>query len=152
MRQVFSSQRIETVEGVAQILNAAGIPTAIRNGRTYQSKRGGQFSYTTPLPAKLQPSLWVRHADDQPRAREILRNAGLLDSTRQDQRNPVFAERGEDAPPRRPWIWRIRVILMALITAAAVFVWLHRRPAPQPQLQPEPAEEEVRVRITPAGG
>ncbi|MFT4257520.1 MAG: DUF2007 domain-containing protein [Pseudoxanthomonas sp.] len=152
MRQVFTSQRIETVEGVAQVLNAAGIPTAIRNGRTYQSKRGGQFSYTTPLPAKLQPSLWVRHADDQPRAREILRNAGLLDSTRPDQRNYLFAERNEDAPPRRPWAWRIRIVLLALIAVAAVFVWLHRRPAPPPQPQPPPAEEEIRVRIAPATG
>ncbi|MFT3762526.1 MAG: DUF2007 domain-containing protein [Pseudoxanthomonas sp.] len=153
MRQVFTSQRVETVEGVARLLNDAGIETAIRNGRSYQGKRGGQFSYTSPAPARLQPSLWVRHADDQPRAREILREAGLLDSTRPDQRNGhVFAaERDEDAPPPRPWAWRIRGVLLALIAAAAVFVWLHRRPAPPPQPQQPPAEEEVRVRIAPAG-
>ena len=69
MRQVFSSQRIETVEGVAKLLTDAGIAVHISNGRSYQSKRSGQFSYTEPVKAQLQPAVWVRHAEDQPRAR-----------------------------------------------------------------------------------
>lgn len=150
MRQVFTSQRVETVEGVAKLLTDAGIEVAIRNGRSYQSKRGGQFRYTDPVPAHQQPSVWVRFAEDQPRAREILREAGLIDSTRPDQRaNYVFAQREDDVAPKRSWAWRIRLILLALIAAAAMFVWMQRKPAPQPQPQP-PAEEEVRVRIVPA--
>ena len=82
MRQVFSSQRIETVEGVAKLLTDAGIAVHISNGRSYQSKRSGQFSYTEPVKAQLQPAVWVRHAEDQPRARELLRQAGLLETTR----------------------------------------------------------------------
>ena len=68
MRQVFSSQRIETVEGVAKLLTDAGIPVHISNGRSYHSKRGGQFSYTEPVKAQLQPAVWVRLAEDQPGA------------------------------------------------------------------------------------
>jgi hypothetical protein len=153
MRQVFTSQRIETVEGVARLLNDAGIETAIRNGRSYQGKRGGQFSYTAPVPANQQPSLWVRHAEDQTRAREILREAGLLDSTRPDQRGSyVFADSGEEPAPKRSWAWRIRLVLLALIAAASLFVWMQRKPAPPPQQQPQaPADEEMRVRIAPAG-
>ncbi len=151
MRQVFTSQRIETVEGVAKLLGDAGIEVAIRNGRSYQSKRGGQFSYTEPVAANRQPSLWVRYAEDQPRAREILREAGLLDSTRADQRsNSAFAEQGEETTPRRPWAWRIRIALLVIIAAVAMFIWLQRKPSPQPAPQP-PAEEEMRVRIVPAG-
>ena len=148
MRQVFTSQRVETVEGVAKLLTDAGIEVAIRNGRTYQSKRGGQFRYTEPVPVQQQPSLWVRFAEDQPRAREILREAGLIDSTRPDQRSSfVFADRESEPNPRRAWLWRIRLILLALIAAAAVFVWMQRKPEPAPQ---PPVEEEVRVRIVPA--
>lgn len=148
MRQVFTSQRVETVEGVAKLLTDAGIEVAIRNGRTYQSKRGGQFRYTEPVPVQRQPSLWVRFAEDQPRAREILREAGLIDSTRPDQRSGfVFADREGEPDPRRAWLWRIRLILLALIAAAAVFVWMQRKPEPAPQ---PPVEEEVRVRIVPA--
>ena len=85
MRQVFSSQRIETVEGVAKLLTDAGIAVHISNGRSYQSKRSGQFSYTEPVKAQLQPAVWVRHAEDQPRARELLRQAGLLETPRPGQ-------------------------------------------------------------------
>lgn len=166
MRQVFSSQRIETVEGVAKLLTDAGIPVHVTNGRSYQSKRGGQFSYTQPVPAQQQPAVWVRRADDQPRARELLREAGLLESTRPGQGPRLtFATPQEEAPARRSWAWRIRLILLALIAAAAVLMFL-RRPAPRPvppapavpqeqaPAQPEPPtdEEADRVRIQPASG
>ena len=82
MRQVFTSLRIETVEGVAALLKEAGIEVYLANGRSYHSKRGGQFSYAEPMKLKQQPSVWVTRAEDQPRAREILRQAGLLASTR----------------------------------------------------------------------
>lgn len=165
MRQVFSSQRIETVEGVAKLLTDAGIPVHISNGRSYHSKRGGQFSYTEPVKAQLQPAVWVRHADDQPRARELLREAGLLETTRPGYASTLtFTSPQEEAATPRPWAWRIRLILLALIALAAVVMWM-RRPVPppaavpQPQLeqappaQPAPAEEEEdRIRIQPVSG
>ena len=165
MRQVFSSQRIETVEGVAKLLTDAGIPVHISNGRSYHSKRGGQFSYTEPVKAQLQPAVWVRHADDQPRARELLREAGLLETTRPGYASTLTFTSPQDAPtPQRSWAWRIRLILLALIALAAVVMWM-RRPVPppaavpQPHLehappaQPAPAEEEEdRIRIQPVSG
>lgn len=164
MRQVFSSQRIETVEGVAKMLTEAGIPVFISNGRSYQSKRGGQFSYTEPVKAQLQPALWVRHAEDQPRARALLREAGLLETTRPGQ-GPTLTFRTDqeaDAAPRRSWAWRIRLVLLALIALAAAVMWM-RRPAPAPVQVPQPREtpapapadaapEEDRIRIQPATG
>ena len=68
MRQIFNSQRVETVEGVAQLLRDAGIEVRITNGRSYHSKRGSQFSYLDKEKATTHPTLWVVHADDQPRA------------------------------------------------------------------------------------
>nr|WP_298133741.1 pathogenicity-like protein [uncultured Pseudoxanthomonas sp.] len=164
MRQVFSSQRIETVEGVARMLTEAGIPVHISNGRSYHSKRGGQFSYTEPVKAQLQPAVWVRHADDQPRARELLREAGLLESTRPGYASTLtFSSAQDTTTPQRSWAWRIRLVLLALIALAAVVMWL-RRPAPPPAVAPPvpaqtvptapaPAdEEEDRIRIQPVSG
>ena len=166
MRQVFSSQRIETVEGVAKLLNDAGIPVFISNGRSYHSKRGGQFSYTEPVKAQLQPAVWVRHAEDQPRARELLRDAGLMETTRPGY-GPSLTFRSDQEPaatPQRSWAWRIRLILLALIALAAASMWM-RRPAPPPAPVPVPvpqqeappapadeAPEEDRIRIQPATG
>lgn len=166
MRQVFTSLRVETVEGVAKLLEDAGIEVYLANGRSYHSKRGGQFSYAEPMKLKQQPSVWVKRAEDQPRAREILRAAGLLATTRPTQGEPlVFA--GADAidePKKRPLAWRIRIALLIAIAIAALVTVLRPRPVPNPvpppvqqvplpaQPAPEPApaeeEEEVRVRIS----
>lgn len=168
MRQVFTSLRVETVEGVAKLLEEAGIEVYLANGRSYHSKRGGQFSYAEPMKLKQQPSVWVKRAEDQPRAREILRAAGLLATTRPSQGEPlVFA--GNDAvdePKKRPLAWRIRIALLIAIAIAALVTVLRPRPAPEasppvPQQAPLPTqaepqaapqsvpaeEEEVRVRI-----
>lgn len=166
MRQVFSSQRIETVEGVAKMLGDAGIPVFISNGRSYHSKRGGQFSYTEPVKPQLQPAVWVRHAEDQPRARELLREAGLMETTRPGY-GPSLTFRSDQEPaatPQRSWAWRIRLILLALIALAAAVMWMRRpvppppAPVPIPQEQPatpapaDEAPEEDRIRIQPATG
>lgn len=167
MRQIFNSQRVETVEGVAQLLRDAGIEVRITNGRSYHSKRGSQFSYLDKEKATTHPTLWVVHADDQPRAREILRDARLLETTRRDHPTAQFAFRDEvaqnDAP--RNWAWRIRIGLLLVIAAVAMVVVMRHRgaptvaPAPAPAVQSAasptapaatpPEEEEVRVRIQP---
>ena len=110
MRQVFSSQRIETVEGVAKLLTDAGIAVHISNGRSYHSKRGGQFSYTDKVNNENQPAVWVVHANDQPRAREILRDKRLLDTTRRDHPTAEYAfrETPGETSNGRSWAWRIR--------------------------------------------
>jgi len=164
MRQIFSSQRVETVEGVAQLLRDAGIEVRITNGRSYHSKRGSQFSYLDTSKASTHPTLWVVHANDQPRAREILRDARLLETTRRDHPTAEFAFRDQVAEtgPRRNWAWRIRIGLLLVIAAVAMVVMMRHRsaptavPAPAPtQQQPTAAppaqeEEEIRVRIEPA--
>ena len=173
MRQVYTSLRVETVEGVARLLEEAGIDVYLANGRSYHSKRSGQFSYAEPMKAKQQPSVWVKRAEDQPRARELLRSAGLLQSTRPGQGDPlVFSGAATvEERPRRSLAWRIRAaLLIAVAIAALVTATRHRNaqdaalppPAPaQPavgQAVPQPpetvpdAEEEddtIRVRISP---
>lgn len=171
MRQVFTSQRLETVEGVARLLEDAGIAVYISQPRSYHSRRSGQFSYSDPTPARQQPAVWVRLAEDQPRARELLRQAGLMETTRSQPGQPqlgqpfptAHAETGD-----RRWAWRIRIGLMLVIVAVAMLVWLGQRQPPveapvilpptagapaaaqSPQADDEgAAEEEFRVRITP---
>ncbi len=162
MRQVFTSLRIETVEGVANLLKEAGIEVHLANGRSYHSKRGGQFSYAEPMKLKQQPSVWVTRAEDQPRAREILRQAGLLASTRPGQADPLLFAGGNlpEEPNKRSLAWRIRIGLLAAIAIAALITVTRQRAPPQvlpsaqtpaPAAEQPPAQEEevVRVRITP---
>lgn len=167
MRKIFSSQRVETAEGVAKLLREAGIEVRISNGRSYHSKRSGQFSYLEQGNPQNYPTVWVVHANDQTRARELLREARLLDTTRRDQpyAEYAFAEApGETGRARANWAWRIRIALLLVIGAIALFIVLHRRAAPTPPVPAQPAAapvqqqapvqpqdpEEIRVRIEPA--
>ncbi len=159
MRQIFSSQRVETVEGVAELLRSHDIEVRVTDGRTYHSRRSGQFSYLDEGKGQRFPTVWVVRADDQPRARDILRDARLLDTTRRDHPTAEFAFRDTAAPASgRGWAWRIRIALLVVIAAVALFIALGHRSAQQPGTSapapapaPAPAqEEEVRVRVQPA--
>ncbi len=170
MRQIFSSQRVETVEGVAELLRSHDIQVKVTNGRSYKTRRRGQFSYTDLGNAGAYPAVWVVRADDQPRAREILRDARLLDTTRRDHPTAEFAFRDRDdvqeSAGGRGWAWRIRIALLVVIAGVALVIGLRHRgapaptaPVPAPQAQPQqaqptapapPEEEEVRVRIQPS--
>lgn len=158
MRQVFSSQRVETVEGVAELLREAGIEVHVSNGSSYHGKRSGQFSYLDPVDPKTQPAVWVVRADDQTRAREILREHRLIDTTRRDQPqlHYAFAQPAGETATKASWAWRIRIVLLLVIAAVAVLIAIgHRaaRNAPPPAPRPPattpaaPEEDEVRVRI-----
>lgn len=171
MRKIFSSQRLETVEGVAALLRQHGIEVRISNPRSYKGGRRREFSFLDRPQESELSAVWIVQVEQQPRARELLREAGLLATTRPgagaqpgiggaeagrgsyfDPRQGADPEAGRDtATPRAPrWAWRIRIALLLLIAAAVVFVSLRHR-APQPAPAAPPAEQdEVRVRVQPA--
>lgn len=82
MRQVFSSPRLENVEAVAELLRAQDIEIRISNGRSYRSAIRGNFSYRGHAQSGPQPAVWVVRSEQQPQARRLLRDAGLLQSVR----------------------------------------------------------------------
>lgn len=81
MRQVFSSARIENVEAVARLLEEAGIEVRISNGRSYRGAIRGNFSYRDGNNSGPRPAVWVIRSDQQPEARRMLREIGLLQDT-----------------------------------------------------------------------
>lgn len=123
MRQVFSSARLENVEGVAQLLREADIEVRITHGRSYKGNRRSGFSYREQ--DTTRPAVWVVKSDDQVRAREILRAAGLIETTRRDEAYsaPTFrmdtahATAGGDPVRRRAF--RIKMVLLAGIVIVA---------------------------------
>ena len=70
MRQIFSSQRLENVERVAQMLREADIEVRITNGRSYKGGRRGTFSYSDESGPK--PAVWVVRSDDTEQAHLVL--------------------------------------------------------------------------------
>jgi len=144
MRKIFSSLRLENVEAVARLLEAEGIQVRIENGRALHRAIRGNFSYrddtrdTTP-----QPEVWVVRSDDQPRARALMREAGLLqDTTRPDALRfaPVLPATSSVQGNKRLSHLRYGLLALVLVVVTAHFIQrpdavnTPRTPPPRPEL------------------
>ena len=157
MRQVFTSPRLANVESVAKLLEDAGIATKISNGRSYRGKFDRGVSYRD-TGGENQAAVWVIRSEDQPRAREMLREAGLLDSTRPDQQRDSFLPEhlrvgGQAEVPGARWLspGRLKVVLLIAIALvmAMVALW-QRRPDPQPETAGAPTTAPTGPGVLPA--
>ena len=146
MRQVFSSPRTENVEGVAQMLREAGIQVRVTHGRSYRGGLRGNFSYRDNAREGPVPAVWVVLSEDQPRAREILRAQGLLDSTRSDTGYRLPAFRTEDplpvSDPGRKRAFRLKMgllLVIVMVIGLAFFTQLRTSPVATVATAPAPA-------------
>lgn len=129
MRQVFTSPRLENVEAVAGLLRADGIEVRITNDRSYRGNRRSNFSYRDQEePAAPQPAVWIVNADEQPRARQLLREAGLLDSSRDGTSSYLPLSALKDAMPdphaktKRKMYTKLG-LLVAILTVIGVMLY-----------------------------
>jgi len=151
MRQVFSSPRLENVEAVAELLRAEGIEVRISNDRSYRGNRRSSFSYRDSDDAGPQPAVWILNAEDQPRGRQLLREAGLLESSRASENSylPLPAmdasKHTEEAGKRGRM--RVRLVLLGLIGIVAVLIafTLRDKPAAPVKIASVPAGKPAPV-------
>lgn len=123
MRQVFSSARLENVERVAALLREAGIEVRITDGRSYKGGRRTTVSYGEKGRDAARPAVWVVHSEDRIRAREILRDTGLIESTRPgDGPKLSFRSDFDDAPAKTPAQRRMTRIKFTLIGGIAIVI------------------------------
>lgn len=141
MRQVFSSARLENVEAVAAMLRAQGIEVQVSNGRSYRGNRRGNFSYRDRGEPTENAAVWIVRAEDQPRGRELLREAGLLESSRDapssyigpgSQHVAAQAARGGTSTSMRLKLGLL--LLIAVVIALAVFAARRYLPSATPLL------------------
>jgi hypothetical protein len=121
VRQIYTSPRIENVERVVALLADAGIATTVTNRRAWAGHDYKGPSYSARPDPALWPQVWVVRAEDQPRARAVLREVGIEPAVR-------FAE--DLARTRRPGGETRRGALamylrLALLAAIALLILLH---------------------------
>lgn len=148
MRQVFSSARLETAEGVAALLNEHDIETRITDGRSYKGSRRRSFSFRDndkePQP---EATVWVVKSEDQPKARALLREAGLMDSTR----DSFLPDSARQQPMRRTptnAASRIRVALLAAVVILAVLTTSRGCKTTEPEKESIPESHIVPVELS----
>ena len=123
MRQIFSSPRAANVERVVTLLNEAGIETRVTNRSAYAGHDYRGPSYSATPDSSTWPTVWIVRAEDQPRARAILRDIGIAPATR-------FAEElaqsraPKPANPHMALATKLRIALIATILLLIVLGYL----------------------------
>jgi len=132
MRSVFTSPRLENVEAVAKLLEEAGIEVKVSEDRSYKGTRRRQFSYRENANDGPDPQVWVIKAEDQPKARAMLREAGLIEDSKRGfgTADPstsylpaaALAPLSRKRDPRRMIVTRVRMVLLAIIAFLSMLI------------------------------
>jgi hypothetical protein len=123
MRQIYSSPRQANIDRVVQLMAEHGIQTSVSNRRAYQGADWKRFSYSAKGDRDTWPQVWVVRSEDQTRARQVLRDAGLEPATR--FADELSAEGGAgDTSRHKQASMRVKLIVFALIAGVIALIAL----------------------------
>jgi hypothetical protein len=123
MRQIYTSPRMENVQRVIALMAENGIETTLGNRRDYQRDDWKRFSYTARGDSDSWPNISVVRSEDQTRARQILRDAGLQPATRFADELAASRTIADPATHKRASM-RIKLVVLALIGGVSVLIFL----------------------------
>ncbi|HEY1589311.1 MAG TPA: hypothetical protein VGG00_06205 [Rhodanobacter sp.] len=124
MRQIYTSPRPENIDRVVALMAEHGIEATVANRSNYNRQSWQRFSYTQQQDNRDSwAQVWITHADDYTKARELLRQIGI---------EPVIRHADELAAVRNPTpemrrehtVARVRRIVMLVMLAACAMVML----------------------------
>jgi hypothetical protein len=127
MRQIYTSPRMENVDRVVALMAAQGIETSISNRQTWQRADWKRFSYTARGDRDAWPQVSVVRSEDQTRARQVLRDAGLEPATRFADELAESRGVGEIGSHRRISM-RMKLVILALIGGVAALIAISQFP------------------------
>ena len=114
MRQIYTSPRIENVQRIVALLGEHGIATTVTNHRSWAGHDYKRPSYSARTDPGEWPQVWIVNAEDQPRARTLLREAGIEPAVRHAEE--LARSREKDPVQRRNAIgMNLRLVLLAVI-------------------------------------
>jgi len=123
MRQIYTSPRNANIERVVALMAENGIQTTISNRRAYQGSDWKRFSYSAKGDRDSWPQVWVVRSEDQTRARQVLRVAGLEPATR--FADELAAARGAgDTSRHKQASMRVKLIVFALVAGVIALIAL----------------------------
>lgn len=123
MRLLYTSPRQDNVDRVIALMAEHGIETRVTNRSNWNKPSYQRTSYQTRNGNRDSwPQVWVVHADDHTRARELLRELGVEPAVR-------FAEELgiERSPAVRRQSVAVRIRRIVLVALAAAFLILMLR-------------------------
>lgn len=125
MRLIFTSPRHQNIDRVIALLGEHGIQTTVINRRSYQGSDWKRFSYSQRAESDSWPQVWAVNANDQTRARELLREAGLEPATRYADELAASRQPATTGDARhRAVASRARLTALAIVGGAALLLML----------------------------
>ena len=121
MRQLYASPRVENIERLDAALKELGIQTRVTNRKSFLTGTP-HFGYSERNTESQWPAVWIVEADDYPRARQLLRDVGLLEAPRdasyyREARAPVVQAPDHVAK-------RVRLVLFVVVFAVTILAVL----------------------------
>lgn len=124
MRQLFTSPHQANIDRLVALLREQGIECSVQNVSRWNKRAHQRFSYQQQREGREQwPQVWVTHADDYTRARELLKEIGLEPVIRHGD---VLAEARNPSPvaQRRGTVTRVRRIVLLAVAGALLLLML----------------------------
>ncbi|KAG9549073.1 hypothetical protein KCV01_g23647, partial [Aureobasidium melanogenum] len=124
MRQIYTSPRQDNIDRIVALLDEHEIATTVTNRSSWNRPTYQRFSYSQRNDNRESwPQVWVKHADDFPRARALLKDIGIEPVVRfqeelQLHRKPSFQ------PPAQRTAARVRLMVLAIVAGVMLVVVL----------------------------
>ena len=122
MRQIYTSLRQENIDRVIALMTEHGIETSVTNRSNYKGGDWKRFSYTNRPDASNWPQVWVVNANDQTRARELLRDAGIEPPVRYAEELAASREPLTGQARHRAVASRSRMVTLCLVGVAVMLL------------------------------
>lgn len=120
MRQIYTSPHQKNIDRLMALLKEHGIACSVANQSRWNRPGYQRFGYTEQREQRdAWPQVWVEHADDYTRSRELLRELGIEPLIRHGD---ALAAARNPSPTLRRRSVAARMRRIAILAVAAVFL------------------------------
>ncbi|HVI55369.1 MAG TPA: hypothetical protein VM621_09985 [Luteibacter sp.] len=124
MRQIYTSPRPENIDRIVSLLTEHDIETTVTNRSTWNRPTYQRFSYSQRNDNRdAWPQVWVKRADDFPKARALLKDIGIEPVVRFQEELQMHRSPDLRPAPQRT-ASRIRLMALAIVAGVVVVVVL----------------------------
>lgn len=124
MRQIYTSPRSENIDRIVALLAEHAIETTVTNRSSWNRPTYQRFSYSQRQTDRDSwPQVWVKHADDFPRARALLKDIGIDPVVRFQEELQLHRE-PDRRPPAQRTASRVRLMVLAIVAGVMLVVVL----------------------------
>lgn len=120
MRQIYTSPRNDNIDRIVALLAEHDVETTVTNRSNWNRSSYQRFSYSQRNDNRESwPQVWVKSADDFPKARALLKDIGIEPVVRFQEelrvhRNPRLQ------PPAQRTAARVRLMVLAIVAGVVV--------------------------------